>query len=387
MDLWILDRSYNSLAVIDDYVSSIWTVRYSSEGDFEIVMLAKNAIFEFIKEDYYLYTENSDRLMIIEDLTIDTDPEDGDRLTVTGRSLESILHRRLIQNETTLSGKFQDCVERIINENFIRASTSARRIPNFTFRRSEDPLITKLEYDGVFEPGEDCYDVISSMCEENKVGFRILPDYENAGFIFELYAGRDLTWDQNVYPPVVFSNSYENLLAASYYETQRETKTAIQLADSSDPVRYGYATTSKTGSGLDRRELFYRCDLRFEDIAVEIPPITVDPIDPEYYWQLMRYNNAVAKRNQQSKDWNTMLNQIAKALLSTSSKVVAFNGEVDPLTQFIYKRDFDIGDVVQIATDYGQEGKTRITEVTISSDESGETMYPTFETVSDEEIE
>ena len=46
--------------------------------------------------------------------------------------------------------------------------------------------------------------------------------------------------------------------------------------------------------------------------------------------------------------------------------------------QFVYKKDFNIGDVVQVVNEYGQEATSRVTEIVISQDENGESLNPTF---------
>ena len=93
MEAWILDQNAASLAVLDTFQSFIWTDRYRGYGDFEIYMPAETSALSYLKEGNYLVTKDSDRMMIIEDIQVDTDAENGNHLIVTGRSLESILCR------------------------------------------------------------------------------------------------------------------------------------------------------------------------------------------------------------------------------------------------------------------------------------------------------
>ena len=97
MDTFILDAAYQAVAVLDTFQSRIWTDRYNRYGDFEVYIPAIMPVCSFLQEGYYLYSPDlSDRMMIIEDIQLKCDPEDGDFYTVTGRSLESILARRVI---------------------------------------------------------------------------------------------------------------------------------------------------------------------------------------------------------------------------------------------------------------------------------------------------
>lgn len=92
----ILDKSYATTAVLDKFESFIWTDRFRGYGDFEIYMPVETAALSFLKQDHYLQIQSSDRMMIIEELQTDTNAEEGNHLTVTGRSLESILERRVV---------------------------------------------------------------------------------------------------------------------------------------------------------------------------------------------------------------------------------------------------------------------------------------------------
>lgn len=46
-----------------------------------------------------------------------------------------------------------------------------------------------------------------------------------------------------------------------------------------------------------------------------------------------------------------------------------------------------MGDIVQIANEYGHESTVRILEVVSSEDENGKSVYPTFKTITEEENE
>ena len=54
---------------------------------------------------------------------------------------------------------------------------------------------------------------------------------------------------------------------------------------------------------------------------------------------------------------------------------------------FKYGEDFFIGDIVQIANEYGNEETAYISELVISQDEEGFSIYPTFKMVQDKEGE
>ena len=57
--------------------------------------------------------------MVIEELEIESDPEISPTLIVKGRSLESVLDRRIIWGQIILDGNLQTEIERILDENII----------------------------------------------------------------------------------------------------------------------------------------------------------------------------------------------------------------------------------------------------------------------------
>ena len=353
MEALILDRQYDTLAVLDTFTSFIWTDRYQGYGDFQVVMPVNLDILEFLKQDNYLSLPRSDRYMIVENIETQTDVESGNTLTVTGRSLESILERRVIAAYTVLTGSLQDGIQRLLNENAINPSNANRKIPGLTFRASADPLITALTVDAQYL-GENLYDTILDLCKDHDIGFRILPQGAG-GFVFELYAGKDRSYDQNSLPPVVFSPSFENLLTSNYLESKKALKTAAIVAGEGEGAARKIAEAvdnSGGGSGLDRREVFVNAgDVSSSDGSEEGMP------EATYLAQLRTKGSEA---------------------LADTKVTQAFEGEIDASLQFVYGKDFFIGDIVQIKNEYGMEAKSRVSELVLSQEAEGEAVYPTF---------
>ena len=119
MDLFVLDTSLNQIAVLDTYKSLIWTERYNEYGDFEIVAPVTSNLLSVLKQDYYLEHRDTDRTMILEKILINTDIEDGNTMTITGRSLESILLRRIVWGQRTIKGNLQNGIKKLLQEVFL----------------------------------------------------------------------------------------------------------------------------------------------------------------------------------------------------------------------------------------------------------------------------
>ena len=352
MELLVLNTNFESIAVIDTYESMIWTDRYNSYGDFEIYFAMDTNLLSYLKEDYYLWLKDSEHCMIIEDVKINADTEEGNHLIVTGRSLESILERRIIWGQQIFNGNLQNGIQTMLNDCIISPSIADRKIDNFIFVPSTDSKITELTIDNQYT-GDCLYDVISGLCTENNIGFKVVLTDENQ-FAFSLYAGVDRSYDQTDNPYVVFSPNFENIINSNYYSSKAGFKNVTLVAGEGEGASRK-TTTVGTASGLDRRELF--TDAR--DISSDTEEGTLT--DDEYMAQLKTKG----------------LKNLADNTITT-----AFEGEVEVTRLFKYGEDFFIGDIVQIADGYGNEGSAYISELVISNSEEGLSIYPTFKTIS-----
>lgn len=358
LDVWILDQNYETLAIFDNFISFIWTDRFREYGDFEIHAPASLYALSVLKMGNYISIRDSQHYMVVETREITHDEIEGGIIKITGRSLESILDRRIIWKQTVLTGNFQNGIEKLLNENVINPEDPKRKIPNFRFQLSTDPIITDLTIDTQFF-GENLYDAIWALCADRDIGFRILPEGEG-GFVFELYTGKDRSYSQEENPWVIFSPEYENLLSSEYAESSTNYKNVALVADDSkETIRFSGTTVADNAAGLTRREMF-----------VETYGITDE--DEE--------GNELSES-----DINKQLQEKGLEELAENLMVIAFEGQIDATRQFVYNQDFFIGDIVQVVNEYSLEQRSRVVEVIRSWDDSGYVVTPTFMNLSDDE--
>ena len=350
MEIFVLNTKFEAVAVVDTFKSLIWTDRYNASGDFEIYMAMDNRLLEFLRKDYYLWSQDSEHCMIIEDLSIESDAENGNYITVTGRSLESILDRRIIWGQKVLEGSLQDAVKTILDENLISPTVADRKIENFIFQASEDEKVTAATVNVQFT-GDDLYTAIQTMCAEHDIGFKVVLNAENQ-FVFSLYAGVDRSYAQDKNPYVIFSPNFENIINSNYYESRANYKNVTLVAGEGEGAARRTATVGEA-SGLERRELF--TDARDGTIPAA--------------------------------QYDELLKTRGKKNLKDYVEKIAFEGEVEATRLFKYGEDFFIGDIVQIANEYGHEGSAYISELVISQSDDGVSVYPTFEMIEKEEAE
>ena len=358
MDLRILDTNLNNVAILDVYNSFIWTDRYYEYGDFEIYTAMDPTLLDFIKQDYYIETRESEHTMIIEDLTIKSDTEEGNYITIVGRSLESILDRRIVWGQKTITGNFQNAIKTLLNESIISPSKTERKISNFIFEETDDPYITSLTVEAQYT-GDNIYDVIQKLCEQFNVGFKVILN-TNKQFVFSLYYGSDRSYEQTDNPYVIFSPNFENIINSNYIETKSSLKNVTLVGGEVDENENRKYVTVGNVSGLDRREIF--TDAR--DLQSEADGETLT-----------------------ATEYNNQLKQRGKETLAENIEEIAFEGESDTSIMFKFGEDFFMGDIVQVENEYGHESRARVVEMVISEDEEGYSVYPTFKTETGEEDE
>lgn len=381
MELLILNKEFEGVEVIDVFESVIWTERYNGYGDFEIYAPVSEKLLQSVRHDYYIWLKGTEYVMIIEDVVISSDFENGPRMIITGRSLESLLERRIIWNKTVLSGNLQTAIKKLIDENVISPTDANRKINGFRFDISTDPLITSETIDAQFT-GENLYDAIQYLCDVYELGFKITLDDLTNEFVFKLYSGVDRSYDQTTNPYVIFSPKYENLINSNYIESNKvlknvtlvagelydtthdDTEAALETiqANGNTFVDVGLGVVRKTvtvpsasqPSQLDRREMF--SDAR--DISQTVNGVKQN--DETYFKQL---------------------SSRGEADLSKNTAIQSFEGTAETTHSFVYGVHYFMGDKVQIINEYEFEGVVRITEVVRSHNLEGEFVLPTFSKV------
>lgn len=330
------------VSVVENFSSFVWTDRYYSAGDFELYVPPTIRVLTQYIPDYYIVRPDSEHVMIIDSVLLEED-DDGYSYKISGESLESILKRRILWTDTTLSGNFQDAIETLLNGSIISPSIADRKIDNFVFVKSEDEAIISLTIEEAeYSKNETIYDIIEKNCQEFEIGFKVTLTSDNK-FAFTLYKGVDRSYDQTAVPYVIFSPAFDNLTSSSFLKSYTDYKN-VALVTGTSTDGEGESTDLSTvvgeASGLDRRETH------------------IDAGDVQGNTSVL-----IKKGNEE---------------LAALKKTEAFEGEANVFNMFVYGKDFFIGDMVQLEDAFGNTGKSIVSEMVFSSDGEGEKFYPTF---------
>ncbi len=353
MELELLNEKKETIDIIDTFESLIWSDRYTSYGDFEIYTTTEKLSLFLTDEMLYLINPKSEHVMIVNQYKIESDAESGNHLTVTGYSLESILMDRCVWTQTTLNGKIQSQVKKLIDQNVINPSDPARKIEDFIFEWNDDPILDSITIRAQFT-GDTVYDAIKSVCDSAKVGFKITFN-ENRQFVFKLYVGIDRSYDQNVNPYVEFSPEFDNIINSNYIESKASYKNVALVAGEGEGInRKTTVVGNASATGLKRKEVYV--DAR--DISSNDGMNTIS--DAQYI---------------------DLLKQRGEKNLAEYGVTKVTEGQADISQMYKYGTDFSLGDIVQLSNEYGMKLKVRVSEFIYSENVNEVTTYPTFENV------
>lgn len=356
MNIVLLDLNFEAVAIVDMFESFIWTDRFNEAGDFEFYSKASLENFNLFKQGYYLKMDDSNKLMIIEGIEIISDIDDGNKIRVVGRSLESLLDRRIIWEQTNVTGDIQSVIKKLLTDSILSPKIAERKINNFIFEESDDERITSINIEDSQFTGENVYDVVCALCQQYKVGFEITLDV-NKNFVFRLYLGTDRTNDQTDVIAVIFSKSFDNIIDSSYVSDYVTYKNITLVAGEGEGTSRKTAVVGdKVSSGIDRRELF--TDAR--DISSTTDSGTISA---------SKYTKLLEKRGELKLDENNI--------------TIEFNGQVDADGLFRYGVDFFLGDLVHFYDEYNNGSKVRVDEMIFSWDSNGKNAYPSFVVLND----
>lgn len=353
--IYVYNRDFEILGIIDSYESLIWRPSYSDIGDFEIHMPATDKAMELLTENNYV-VRSSDisadsnitfkKVMIVKNVVINTEVEKGDFITATGRELKYMLHQRLIWSQTICKGTAEEAIRQYITENAINPTDKNRIIPGLElgelvgFSDTLNKQVTAQPLD----------ETIVDICNTYNYGWDIY--VRNKRLIFTLYQGVDRSYEQTERPYVVFSDSYDNLNNTEYHKRTEDFANTALVGGEGEGLERIYATVGNEHTGLDRFETFVEAKDVRRNVGSE------DEISLSEYQKL--------------------LEEDGKTELAEYGITEAFTGDIVSDMGFVYEEDFFLGDIVTVINKYGISRNVRVISAIESADDTGTRLIPQF---------
>lgn len=371
MDIYVLERKVaicEKIGIIENYKSLIWNPMYYGQGSFEMVVPVTEDNLKMIKPFNILTREidetfeNGKRIfkspMVIREISFKYDDEDGAMITVRGVSLKShVLGSRVVDDYTILSGNAEAEIYGLMEDIFLDLGHSWREWPGY----QNAPLKGYTETTNIQLFGENVAEWMEETCRNHRFGWDMNLSISGktgsySAVTFELYKGVNRTSNQNIVLPVIFSKANDNLINSEYEINYSNYATNCLVAGTEMPSsdKKWHIMTDDSPYGVYGQ--VPRQDARFETFLDS-------GISTEDYSSVPEYRAALNAVG---------LQQIAQ------SKTHTFLAEIDPDGMYKLNRDYFLGDIVEVRTEYGINAKARIEEIIYAIDENGTSVVPSF---------
>lgn len=354
--IYVLNQSLTLQGIVDEFESLIWRPSYAEVGDFEIYVKASKDNLQLLQKDFYV-VRSSDisvtngvttykSVMVIKNIKLTTDIENGDYLTVTGRELKYLLHQRIVWQQTNLRSTAEDGIRRLITENAINPTDSKRVIPNLVLGASSGLT------DSINKQVTGAYldEAITEICNAYGYGWDIT--IVDGKLTVKVYQGLDKSYSQFDRPYVVFSEYFDNLNNTEYELNTESYATTTLIAGEGEGLERVTTAIGENYTGLDRYEVFTDA----KDISQNKDSEDEIPLN----------------------DYLLLLQEKGVEVLSSLVMTEGFTGEVLSDVTFKWREDFDLGDIVTVISQYGLSKDVRVTSAIESEDANGVKLLPVF---------
>lgn len=347
--LFVYNTNFELVGAIDTYKSLIWTERYFTYGDFELQIPLPSNKLSILKNDYYIMRKGIKEAMIIENIEIKSNATQEDVIVVKGRSLLSLMDRRVIWKLINRKDiKPSVAITTIIAQNFMPTEDEtynykARFCPELKISNTystQDTDTIKLSTSW----GDIVLNKIVEIAKQWDLGIKIQLELNaEKPFNFVTYKGNGTD--------CVFSEHLGNLLSSDYTRNKTDYKNTCIVAGQGETQGINRWSQdiyrgSTEPTGFNRRECYLDCS-----------SVNSTEIDGVY----RDYLEARGKRE--------LVNHRLK---------VAFSCVASPDSIYTYRKDYILGDRVKVMNKYGVAVTMRISEVIESWNENGHTVVPTF---------
>jgi hypothetical protein len=372
MDLITLDSNNQPAKLVQNYDSLIWTERFNTLGqtggigDFQITTGLVDQFMELLPEGQIVSLRESNVPMIVEDHKIDRKKNTPQVLTITGRSFDSILERRIsIQAVTGWNKDWQvvlktpsDVAQYIINQICVAGVSD----PADIFPPDQFQLLNASDYNTSTGPDKtftvargNLYATVLALLQTEAAedtttspvtpavvqhGLRsIRPNAAGTANALEIYLGTDRTNE------VYFDATRDLLDDGSYLFSKKNSANVAYFVGASAVGKMHEGDSVPTG--FDRRVTLVD--------ASQAGAIPQDALQAQ-----------------------------VSMSLAEAHVTAMFDGSINQdISPYIYGVDYNLGDIVRIAGDYGLDQKARVTEYIRSEDNTGVKSYPTLTAIND----
>lgn len=345
MELMVFDRDVNFKGLIEKQSSFRKIRRYSKCGEFELHTSFNSEILKLLEIGSIVYKSGDLEAGHIEYRNIKLDEQGKEILIVKGKFLTGYLSKRIIWGRENIDGTVEDSIRSIVTNHAITPINSSRSIPLLELGEIKgftDTIKRQSSYNNLLEE-------VEKIATNSELGFRTMIDINNKKIVFDIYKGVDRS------NKIVFSKEFENVLEQEYTDSVDNYKNVALIAGE--------------GEGTDREIAFIG-----DNVGLDRDEIYVDAKDLQSTKKVGEVDTPIPRA-----EYIEMLKDRGRVSLSELVRVETFDSKVNLKSNYIYKEDYDLGDIVTIKSKkWGLTIDTRITEVEEVHEEDGFNIFVTF---------
>lgn len=354
-EIYVLTPELTLAGIIEDFISIIWRPAYSDIGDFEIYLSATPKAVELLQKNYYVVRSQDvsevdgvktyKKVMIIKNIELTTDVEDGDFLTVSGRELKYLLHQRVVWGLSIIKDTVEYAIRRLIGSNAVSAVEPTRVIPNMQFAEPKGYTET-IELQ---RSNKQLDEAVIELCESYGYGWDIY--ITDNKLTVDVYKGVDRSYNQTERPYVVFSEGFDNLHDSTYELKSEDYANMALVGGEGEEYERIYAYVNNDVAGLDRYEIFVDAKSVSQNLNSEEDALS-------------------------TAEYIAVLEEHGKEELAKKTMTEGFSGEIISDLTYVYGVDFFLGDIVTVSNKYNMTRNVRIISAIESEDEDGVKLIP-----------
>ena len=403
MDLYTLTDQFLSNDPVDEYVSAIWTERYSEKGEVRLIVPASSENMAKLADGTYLALRGTQEVMILE-----TQSFEDNLITIVGQTLPGFLDNRVawFKNpdyhsvdrpdkivdftlpeeddppELTASEFVAYVVDKmVINPVPIPGADFTGSLKNANLDWNFDK-IENLEMGDIDSSGDPdrftfpigpLYKGIETLAKQEGFGFTIYLDHADisSGYVlkFKTYRGVDRTTG-GTHPLVRLTPDMDSLSNLKEVRSRANFKNVVYVWYKGLLTIHYLDPTAPKPEGFERRVMVIDAEGEPVGRKVVYGQGTYGPGGGTWTRYEVGTAEIAAFREQNAKD-----------ALANNNYILAIDGETSPQNDYKYGTDYGLGDLIELEGITGGISKARITEYIRSEDVTGEREYPTISVI------
>jgi len=358
--------------IVNGLSSKMWIERYRDNGDFTFVAPVSSNMRSILPIGTFVTHSNTFEVMIVENHEITDNNGQETTIKITGRSMETLLERRVVVSNPThsppqypLTAPYSDYAlssdftwnqaVTLISDHILGPdSVNQYRDPNMIipYIKVNRSITGSGQTVARTVPRGDLYSALKNLLAIENLGIQtIRPHYGTTTpqyTVFNIHNGLDLSETVN------FSYNRGELINSDYLWSDKKIKNCAVVRGTYFEV---FVTSPSNPVGLDRRVMY----------------IDASSLDKSYSSPISATDQTIIQ---------AALRQKGLDVLAAQKEIALVKAEINKTsTTAKYRTDYNIGDIVGVMGAFSENAKMRVIEHVEAEDSSGETSYPTLANV------